>query len=159
MLGILLGSYTCDYLYVRRLNWVYEKPESSTHQAPCSNKMQTFMNKFKPNVWAKYDWSVFSSMKRYNQFLFFCFFTLGIDSMHFFIKYILWIPANHKILLIRVLMWATVCVAAAKEYYEFISNKHCKRVGPFVWLCCLTLGVEMSITLKFGLDLFTAPFP
>jgi hypothetical protein len=56
-------------------------------------------------------------------------------------------------------MWAFVCIAAAKEYYEFISNKHCKRVGPFVWLCCLCIGIELSIVLKFGFNMFTTPFP
>ena len=157
MLGIILGAYSCNYLYMHRMHWIYEKPVTTPQ--PCTNKLQTFANTFKPTVWTTYDWSVFASLKRYNQNLFFCFFCLGIDCSHFFLKYILWIPANHKILLIRVFMWAFVCIAAAKEYYEFISNCHCKRVGPFVWLCCLALGIELSVVFKFGYDMFTAPFP
>jgi len=25
MLGIILGAYTCNYLYVSQLNWIYTK--------------------------------------------------------------------------------------------------------------------------------------
>jgi Phosphatidyl serine synthase len=140
------------------MNWIYDKPEGS-HQAPCTNIVTNFVNKFRPNVWTRYDWSVFSSLTRYNQFIFFCCTCLGIDCMNFFMKYILWIPANHNILLIRLFIWAFACIASAKEFFEFISNKHCKRVGPYVWLSCLALGVEFSITFKFGRQMFIEPFP
>jgi len=121
--------------------------------------MQVLLDKFKPNVWTRYDWSMFKSLKRYNQILFFCFFCLGIDCMNFFLKFILWIPADHKILAVRVFMWAFGSIASAKEYYEFISNKNCKRVGPYVWVPSLALGVEFSIVIKFGFNMFHAPFP
>ena len=79
--------------------------------------------------------------------------------MNFFLKFILWVPANHKILSIRLFIWAFTSLAASKEYYEFISNKHCKRVGPFFWVGSFCLGVEFSIAFKFGYSMFTAPFP
>jgi hypothetical protein len=70
--------------------------------------------------------------------------------MNFFLKYILWIPASHNLLLARLCVWAVICIPASKEFYEFISNKHCKRVGAFVWMMCFNLGVEFSISIKFG---------
>jgi|LauGreDrversion4_2_1035121.scaffolds.fasta_scaffold247859_2 hypothetical protein len=79
--------------------------------------------------------------------------------MNFFLKYILWVPADHKILGVRVFMWAFGSIACAKEYYEFISNKYCKRVGPYVWVNSLALGVEFSIVIKFGSTMFKTPFP
>jgi phosphatidylserine synthase 2 len=159
-LGIYLGALSCNYLYVRRMNWIYDKPDQQASMAPqCSNKVATFVRKFSPNVWTKYDWSVFSTATRYNQFLFYCFFCLGIDCMNFFMKFILFVPADHTLLKARLFIWACVSIAASKEYYEFISNRHCKRVGPFVWLACLCLGVEFSITIKFGRQMFTTPFP
>jgi hypothetical protein len=56
-------------------------------------------------------------------------------------------------------MWAFGSIACAKEYYEFVSNKYCKRVGPYVWVNSLALGVELSIVFKFGSTIFTTPFP
>ena len=79
--------------------------------------------------------------------------------MNFFLKYILWFPADHKILAVRVFMWGFGCIAAAKEYYEFISNKNCKRLGPYVWVPSLAIGVELSIVIKFGSSMFSTPFP
>lgn len=79
--------------------------------------------------------------------------------MNFFLKYILWIPANHNILAVRVFMWGFGTIASAKEYYEFISNKNCKRLGPYLWVPFLTLGVEFSIAIKFGSSMFSEPFP
>ena len=158
MIGIILGAYTCNYLYVGRLHWIYTKP-IGTAPAPCQSKVQTFVNKFKPNVWARYDWSMFNSLKRYGQLLFFCFLCLGIDCMNFFLKFILWVPANHRLLSIRLFIWAFTSIAAAKEYYEFITNRNCKRVGPFTWMGSLSLAVEFSIALKFGHTMFHAPFP
>ena len=156
-MGIMLGALTCNYLYVRELHWIYNKPEEQ--EAACKSKVQTLINKFKPNVWTRYNWSIFGSVKRFNQISFFCAFCLCIDCMNFFLKYILWVPADHKILMIRVAMWAFGSIACAKEYYEFISNKYCKRVGPYVWVNSIALGVEFSIVIKFGSTMFKEPFP
>jgi hypothetical protein len=60
--------------------------------------------------------------------------------MNFFLKFILWVPADHKILGVCVFIWAFGSIAFAKENYEFISNKYCKRVGPYVWVNSIALG-------------------
>jgi len=65
MLGIMLGAWTCNYLYVRRMNWLHNKQEQIVDPA-CKSKIQVFMDKFKPNVWTRYDWSMFKSPKRFN---------------------------------------------------------------------------------------------
>ena len=158
MLGIILGAYTCKYLYVSRMNWIYSKPQGHL-TAPCQNKVKTAVNKFKPNVWTRYDWSVFSSFKRYTQILFYISVCLGIDLMNFFMKFILLIPANHKLLPFRLLIWAVTSIAATKEFYEFITNKQCKRFGSFIWLGSLCLAVEYSLVFKLGAPMFKAPFP
>ncbi|CDW78531.1 phosphatidylserine synthase 2 [Stylonychia lemnae] len=157
-LGIVLGAYTCNYLYVGRLHWIYTK-NSITQQNPCESKVKVFFEKFKPNVWAKYDWGFFSSPQRYLSVLFYCFFVLAVDCNNFFLKFIIWIPPEHKILQVRLAIWAFSAIAATKEYYEYVSNPYCKRVSPFLWLTCFTLLIEFSIIIKFGTQMFTAPFP
>lgn len=71
----------------------------------------------------------------------------------------MWVPPEHKLLQVRLAIWAFSAIAATKEYYEYNSNPYCRRVGPFIWLTCFTLLVEFSIIVKFGSDMFTAPFP
>lgn len=50
MLGIILGAYTCNYLYVSRMNWIYVKPQTPMVK-PCTDKVTALIEKFKPNVW------------------------------------------------------------------------------------------------------------
>ena len=98
-------------------------------------------------------------MRNYGAVLFYCVFVLAVDCNNFFLKYIVWVPADHKILLVRVAIWGFSAIAATKEFYEFLSNKNCKRVGPFIWLTTFTLLVEFSIVVKYGRIMFNEPFP
>jgi len=84
---------------------------------------------------------------------------LGVDCNNFFLKYILWVPANHWLLSIRLAVWAFLAIAATKEYYEYTANRYCYRIGPFVWLVAFTLLAESSIIFKFGSTMFHEPFP
>lgn len=68
-------------------------------------------------------------------------------------------PPDHKILSVRVAIWAFAGIAATKEFYEFFYNKYCKRVGPFIWLASFTMCIELSIGIKFGTTMFDKPFP
>lgn len=71
----------------------------------------------------------------------------------------MWVPPEHWILQVRLAIWAFSAIGATKEYYEFVANPYCKRVGPFIWLTSFTLLVEFSIIVKFGATMFDAPFP
>ena len=155
MVGIILGAWTCNYLYVSRMHWIYTKPE----QMEKRSKVLTLIEKFKPDVWAKYNWGVFSSFRNYIAVLFYCFICLAVDCNNFFLKFIMWVPPDHKILTVRVAIWAFAAIASTKEFYEFITNKHCKRIGPAFWLTSYTLMVEFSIVVKFGSTMFHTPFP
>lgn len=158
MLGIIMGAYTCNYLYVGRLNWIYTKNGVQPNH-PCESKVKVFFEKFKPNVWTKYDWGIFNSVNRFGSVLFYCFFVLAVDCNNFFLKFILWVPPEHKILQVRLAIWAFSAIAATKEFYEYVTNPYCKRVGPFIWLTCFTLLIEFSLIVKFGAQMFTQPFP
>ena len=71
----------------------------------------------------------------------------------------MWVPPDHDLLKIGLALWAFSAIAATKEYYEYLSNPYCYKFGPFLWLTCMTLFVEYSIMIKFGLHMFTEPFP
>lgn len=119
MLGIILGIYTCEYLYVGKLHWVYTKPNEPK---PCDNMIRGFVEKFKPNVWTRYNWGLFSNLNRYVAVLFYCFFVLAVDCNNFFLKFIMWVPPDHKVLTVRLAIWAFSAIAATKEFYEFTTN-------------------------------------
>ena len=117
------------------------------------------VSKFKPEILLKHNWKMFGSLKRYLQVWFYIFFVLSVDALNFFLKFVLYIPAESDILKARVAIWAFTAIATSKEYYIFIDDPNCKRVGPFFWLSVYTIGIEYSIWIKYMLSEFDAPFP
>ena len=84
---------------------------------------------------------------------------LTVDCSNFFMKFVLWVPAEHDILKYRVALWGLAALAASKEWYEFSSNDFCHRLGPFAWLAFYTSAIEVLITVKNSYDMFDEPFP
>jgi len=107
----------------------------------------------------KYDWAMFSSLKRYSQVIFYIFFVLSVDAMNFLLKYVLWVSAESDLCKARVAIWAFSAIMTTKEFYVFMDDPNCTRIGPFLWLSIYTLAIEYSVWFKFSRGLFDAPFP
>ena len=44
---------------------------------------------------------------------------------------------------------------ASRQYYSYITDKQCKRLGSQAWVfICISLS-ELILNIKFGLDLFS----
>jgi phosphatidylserine synthase 2 len=91
--------------------------------------------------------------------VFYCFFILAVDCDSFFLKYMYWIPAEHWLVQFRIAIWAFSAIPATKEFYEYVTNKYCYRIGPFIWMLTFTLFVELSIMFKYGSTIFVEDFP
>lgn len=107
----------------------------------------------------RYNWAMFSSLKRYLQVWFYIFFVLSVDALNFLLKFLLWVSAESDLCKARVAIWAFTAISTTKEFYTFMDDPNCKRVGPFLWLSLYTLMIEYSIWFKFARGQFTAPFP
>lgn len=84
---------------------------------------------------------------------------LAVDCNNFFLKYLLWVPPDHTLLKIRVGLMGLCAIPTAKEWYEFITNEHCHRLGPFAWCMIFSCSIETLTVFKFSRSLFTEPFP
>jgi len=181
-LGIWLGDLTCKYFEMKTYGWMKNTPAAVLHEnennkdrkesfsnvkgnsdykvkgSPLKNSLR-FFRYFTPNYFVKHDWKIFTSFKRFYSFLWFIFFMNMVDLSHFFGKFVFWIPPTHSILFIRVNLWAFLAMISVREYYEYISNKSCKRLGPFVWISHLILFIEWSMIYKFSDGIFTEEFP
>ena len=74
-------------------------------------------------------------------------------------KYTLWVVAESDILKARVAIWAFSAIVTSKEYFEYIDDPNCKRVGPYFWLSTYTVLIEYGIWIKFSRDIFALNFP
>lgn len=77
---------------------------------------------------------------------------LLIDCNNFFYKFLVWIPPNHDLLKYRLMLWGFVAIATSKEWYEYVSNPCCKRLGPFAWLTFYVSLIELSSVYKFAVE-------
>lgn len=182
-LGIWLGDLTCKYFEMKTYGWMKNTPAAVVYDyenakerkeslsttdgnnQAANNKGSSFKSSLKffryftPNYFVKHDWKIFTSFKRFYSFLWFIFFMNMVDLSNFFGKFVLWIPATHFLLFIRVNIWAFLAMISTREYYEYISNKSCKRLGPFVWISHLILFIEWCIIYKFSEGFFSEEFP
>jgi phosphatidylserine synthase 2 len=164
-LGIWLGDITIKFVEMKGYRWaVVKQPKESKKEekAKFTNTL-SYLNKyvkyFTPNYWNRHEWNIFSSLKRFYSVIWFILIMNLIDLSHFFLKYILWLPANHWLLFIRINIMAYLCVISAREYYEYITNKNCTRLYQNVFIAHIIVFVECAIVYKYRDGLFVAPFP
>lgn len=154
MIGIILGYFTCKYLEMGSFRWF-----GTTQRGTYVNEMTKIFDMFHPNTWSHYNWRMFESLPNFLGVIWLIVVNSVTDSNNFFLKYVLWIPANHWTLMARVLLMGFLALASIKEYYLFITNKEYRRFSSSMWLTNFIFLAELGIWLKFAPQVFTAPFP
>jgi len=80
---------------------------------------------------------------------FFLFFLTSVVELNcFFLKFVLWHPPPHYLVIGRLFLWFFIGLPATREYYEFVSNPQCKKVGTMAWLAGAITGVEALLWIK-----------
>jgi len=69
-------------------------------------------------------------------------------------KFVLWVPAESDVLKARVAIWAFSAIVTSKEFFEYLDDPNCKRVGPFFWLSTFTVFIEYGVWFKFSRGMF-----
>lgn len=131
-LGILMGYLTVSVVNTEFFSWARK------HEA----------------ILRQRKWEMYKSVPRYLGLVNISIFVCCVDLMNFFIKLIFWVPANHKLVMVRSIIWNLSLIAATHEYYEYVTNRNCKRLGSHFFTACFTLAIELSIPFKFGRSKF-----
>ena len=154
LIGIILGHYTLQYFGSTRINWVYDPTQATKRKVnedgSCSSQLYTFVDKIRPAVFEKYEWRALQNMNNFRGVVAFVVFVLMIDCNNFFLKFVLWVPPEHKLLMFRVGLWGFCSLATSKEWFEYSQNDYCHRLGPFAWMTMFTIGIETMIVLKMS---------
>ena len=162
LLGIVLGHYTLKYFGVSKIHWVQgDSVSTQTETRPVcdATSLYRLFAKALPSSLERYEWSALQNITRFLGVSAFCTVTLVIDCNNFFLKYLAWIPADHKIVISRAILWGLVATVTSKEWYEYVSNPNCNRLGAFVWLSFYVAAIEVSAVYKFRGSEFINPFP
>jgi phosphatidylserine synthase 2 len=46
-----------------------------------------------------------------------------------------------------------------REYYQWVTDKNCKKFGTASWMCAAMMGMEVLVWIKFGVGMFPNPTP
>ena len=74
----------------------------------------------------------------------------------FYLKYVLWVPAGHIIVLIRLQIFIFWGAVAVRELYDY-CNGEAQTIGQQFWVYSACLFCECLIIYKFGKDTVTIP--
>ncbi|OON16217.1 hypothetical protein X801_07972, partial [Opisthorchis viverrini] len=77
----------------------------------------------------------------------------------FYLKYVLWVPPPHILCFLRLLFSILWGGPAIYEYFQYMDDPNCKRLGRQVWMLSSVIITELLIILKFGWNTVTKPLP
>lgn len=84
---------------------------------------------------------------------------LAAEMNTFYLKALLWIPSEHYLNLIRLILYVFMGLVAIREGYSYFNDKTCKSFGYQLWTCIAIICVEMMICVKYAKDEFKNPMP
>lgn len=72
----------------------------------------------------------------------------------FFLKHIFEIPPGHPLSVGRLAMIGLIVAPSLRQYYTYVVDARCKRVGSQCWVFGAIMFIETIICIRFGLGLF-----
>ena len=73
----------------------------------------------------------------------------------FFMKHIFPLPAEHPICVTRILMIGLIAAPSTRQFYTYITDTQCKRLGTQCWVFIMITASELILSIKFGRELFS----
>jgi phosphatidylserine synthase 2 len=149
-IGIIVGLITCRYLFkMKEFNWT----------GLWATKKGKLVRAFVPTSFDQYRWEIFANWRRFVSVMLLCAAVSIIELNAFYLKYILWVPPPHPLNIARLFLWLFMGLPALREYYQFVSDPNCGKMGSMTWLCTLVFATEGLICIKFGRGMFPNPAP
>ncbi|CEG38978.1 phosphatidylserine synthase [Plasmopara halstedii] len=154
MLGMCLGRITLWLLESKEYDW-------SGRRGKKMGYFRLALNQFTPLRWEQYHWEVFSSFSRFAEIVFAFAMCLLMEMNAFFLLTTLSIPKESNFNSYRLLLVFLLGIPAAAEYYEFITNPECWRLGQNAWMILSIATFEVLVWVKFSANgvLFTKAPP
>ncbi|KFH10551.1 phosphatidyl serine synthase, partial [Toxoplasma gondii VAND] len=108
------------------------------------------LRQFAPYEWTGYKWpKLFSSASTFVSLLLFCVAVTLLDLNVFFLKAELWMQPAHGLILARLTLWTFMAAAGTREYYEFVTDVNCKRMGVQCWIDLAVVSTEALLSIQW----------
>eukprot|EP00953_Heterococcus_sp_UTEX-ZZ885_P009407 5550-Heterococcus_DN1.PRE.1 len=106
-------------------------------------------HQFSPFSWSRWEWGTFTSFKRFCQIAVLVIVVLATELNAFMMLNALDVPKTSSYNATRLAVLFAIGLPGANEFYEYITNPHCSRLGQNTWLVLAILQVEVLVWSKF----------
>lgn len=148
--GIWCGLKLCQLLEMREYKWASLKEISTTR-----GKLKRAVMQFTPESWTHVRW--LDPKCTYMRFLAVCqlvIFWQVTELNTFFLKHIFEMPPSHPLVIGRLLLVGLFVAPSVRQYYIYITDTRCKRVGTQCWVYVAIMFSEAILCIKNGRELF-----
>ncbi|KNC48246.1 phosphatidylserine synthase [Thecamonas trahens ATCC 50062] len=147
--GMMLGLYLGGYFEMKEYNWVGFRAIESVR-----GKVRRAALQFTPQSWTTVEWKMFSSYRRLGAIAILIAGITVVELNAFLLKAVLWVPSSNWLNLLRLGLWVAFGAPTLREYYQYITDPHCKKLGTQAWVALACMLAETAIAFKFGLVYF-----
>ncbi|XP_038664905.1 LOW QUALITY PROTEIN: phosphatidylserine synthase 1 [Scyliorhinus canicula] len=149
--GIWLGMVVCRFLEMRTYHWGSFKAIHTT-----SGKLKRAVLQFTPASWTYVRWfDPKSSFQRVAGIYLFLIIWQLTELNTFFLKHIFVFQAGHVLSYGRILFIGVITAPTVRQYYAYLTDAQCKRVGTQCWVFGAISFLEAIVCIKSGQDLFS----
>uniref|UniRef100_U3FBR3 Phosphatidylserine synthase n=2 Tax=Micrurus TaxID=8634 RepID=U3FBR3_MICFL len=149
--GIWLGMVVCRWLEMRTYHWASFKDIHTT-----TGKIKRAVLQFTPASWTYVRWfDPKSSFQRVAGVYLFMIIWQLTELNTFFLKHIFVFQASHPLSWCRILFIGIITAPTVRQYYAYLTDTQCKRVGTQCWVFGVIGFLEAIVCIKFGQDLFS----
>ncbi len=145
-LGIYVGMMLCRKLEVRQFHWQSIKDIKGT-----KGKLKRAVLQFTPEDWSRTRWLDPSSPRMRIMAIFTLVLSFQVVELNtFLLKHIFLIPTNHFLTIGRLVLITGIAAPTMRQYYLYVTDKTCKRIGTQAWVYAAIAITELLISIRFG---------
>ncbi|XP_040495690.1 phosphatidylserine synthase 2 isoform X2 [Ursus maritimus] len=154
-LGIYCGMKTLEWLSLKTYKW-----QGLWNIPTYKGKMKRIAFQFTPYSWVRFEWKPASSLRRWLAVCGIILVFLLAELNTFYLKFVLWLPPEHYLVLLRLVFFVNVGGVAMREIYDFMDDpKLHKKLGQQAWLVAAITATELLIVVKYDPHTLTLSLP
>ncbi|XP_019486696.1 PREDICTED: phosphatidylserine synthase 2 isoform X2 [Hipposideros armiger] len=154
-LGIYCGMKTLKWLSLKTYKW-----QGLWNIPTYKGKMKRIAFQFTPYSWVRFEWKPASSLRRWLAVCGIILVFLLAELNTFYLKFVLWLPPEHYLVLLRLVFYVNVGGVAMREIYDFMDDpKPHKKLGQQAWLVAAITATELLIVVKYDPHTLTLSLP
>ncbi|XP_043438086.1 phosphatidylserine synthase 2 isoform X1 [Prionailurus bengalensis] len=154
-LGIYCGMKTLEWLSLKTYKW-----QGLWNIPTYKGKMKRIAFQFTPYSWVRFEWKPASSLRRWLAVCGIILVFLLAELNTFYLKFVLWMPPEHYLVLLRLVFFVNVGGVAMREIYDFMDDpKLHKKLGQQAWLVAAITVTELLIVVKYDPQTLTLSLP